>query len=213
LRDRKTDRPDPESLLIAVGRVAKAEGISVYAVGGCVRDRLLGLGLSDVDFVVVGDGPKFAEKAKTAMAGHGFVVYEKFGTASFITSEHKLEFVTARRESYDADSRNPSVESTDLETDLSRRDFTVNAMAMSVNPDSFGEIIDPFDGRGISNGASCGRRSIRSARSRTIRSAFCARPDSPASWISPSTRPRWRRWLTNGKDSPSSHRNASPTSC
>jgi poly(A) polymerase len=152
LKDRKKGTahtgPESEELLRAVGRIAQAEKVPVYAVGGCVRDRMLEIGLRDIDFVAVGDGPRFAEKVKTALGGHGFVVYEKFGTASFVASDHKLEFVSARRESYDTGSRKPSVESTDLATDLSRRDFTVNAMAMAVFPETFGEITDPFDGRG-----------------------------------------------------------------
>lgn len=138
---------DTSALLKKIGGLSEIAGIPVYAVGGYVRDRLLN-GLADeIDFVVIGDGPSFAARARDALKGHGWVVYNKFGTASFLVNDFRLEFVTARKEHYQTDSRHPEVESTDLFGDLSRRDFTVNAMAMHLDKQNFGRIIDPFKGK------------------------------------------------------------------
>ncbi len=145
-----TKHPPPsplETLVRKIGGLAEQSGIPVYAVGGYVRDRLLGIPSMEVDFVVVGAGPEFSKTAGNALGGHGFVVYEKFGTASFLLDGFKFEFVSARSESYRGDSRKPDVEKTDLATDLSRRDFTVNAMALEISDARFGEIIDPHGGR------------------------------------------------------------------
>jgi poly(A) polymerase len=140
--------PSPLEILVRkIGSLSGKTGVPAYAVGGDVRDRLLGISSSEVDFVVVGNGPDFANTAKNALGGGGYVVYEKFGTASFLVGDFKFEFVTARSESYRGDSRNPDVSKTDLATDLSRRDFTVNAMAMEIAEGRFGEIIDPHGGR------------------------------------------------------------------
>ncbi|MCK5145544.1 HD domain-containing protein [bacterium] len=136
-----------EKYLIEIGKVCDKTGVEAYAVGGYVRDSLAGRSTDEIDFVVVGDGPKLAENAMKALRGHGFVVYSKFGTASFLKDDYKFEFVTARSETYHKDSRNPNVEIATLSEDLTRRDFTVNAMAMSVNAGTFGAISDPFDGR------------------------------------------------------------------
>jgi len=137
-----------EDYLKEIGEVSDAFGAEVYAVGGYVRDHLLGRATDEIDFVVVGEGPDLARAAQKAVKGHGYVVYPKFGTASFLKDAFKFEFVSARKEVYQHDSRNPEVELADLDEDLARRDFTVNALAMSVNAERFGEILDPFDGRG-----------------------------------------------------------------
>ena len=136
-----------EAVLKRIGRLADKNQVSVYAVGGYVRDRMLGILSEEIDFVVVGEGPEFAEAARQELKGTGFVVYPKFGTASFLTDGHKLEFVSARKESYQRDSRNPEIEVSDLATDMARRDFTVNAMAMGLSKTNFKEIVDPFDGQ------------------------------------------------------------------
>jgi putative nucleotidyltransferase with HDIG domain len=136
-----------ESLLKNIGAVADESDVQIYAVGGFVRDQLLNRDTNEVDFVVLGDGPEIAALARQRIRGHGFVVYQKFGTASFLVNDYKFEFVSARKETYKKDSRNPDVERADLSEDLERRDFTVNAMAMKVNGDGFGEIIDLFNGR------------------------------------------------------------------
>jgi poly(A) polymerase len=136
-----------EILVREIGGLAGQSGLPVYAVGGYVRDRILGVSSKEVDFVVVGNGPEFTRAAKESLGGRGYVVYEKFGTASFLLDEFKFEFVSARAESYRGDSRKPDVERTDLAADLSRRDFTVNAMAMEISSGRFGEIEDPHGGR------------------------------------------------------------------
>ena len=103
-----------DTLLKSIGQIADETGVPVYAVGGAVRDRLLGKPVEEIDFVAIGDGIAFAETAKARLGGTGFVVFERFGTASFVLDPFKLEFVGARRESYDVHSRKPSVESAGL---------------------------------------------------------------------------------------------------
>lgn len=138
---------DADNLLKQIGALSGRSGMPVYAVGGFVRDHLLNHPVDEIDFVVIGDGPEFASRARRAMKGRGWVVYKKFGTASFMVDGFRLEFVTARRESYRSNSRKPEVESTDLAGDLSRRDFTINALAMQLDEKHFGRIIDPFRGK------------------------------------------------------------------
>ena len=150
-----------ESVLRTIGRVAEREGIEAYAVGGMVRDVLLGRSTTDLDFVTVGPdtGIALAEAVGEELGGRTAHVYPKFGTAAIrIPAEEALpdghpddalvlEFVAARTESYRSNSRKPIVEDGTLEDDQYRRDFTVNAMAIHLTPDRFGELIDPFDGR------------------------------------------------------------------
>jgi poly(A) polymerase len=136
-----------ETLLKEIGILGDKEGTQVYAVGGYVRDQILGNTIREIDFTVLGDGPDFAERAKKKLKGKGFVVYPKFGTASFLINGLKLEFVSAREEKYQRNSRNPVVSQSDLSSDLARRDFTINALAMGINENNFGEIIDPFHGQ------------------------------------------------------------------
>lgn len=129
-----------------IGAVADDRGIEAYVVGGYVRDRLLGKEVNDIDIVVVGSGIEFAEAVAVAMKKRKIVTYEKFGTAMMPTEGGKIEFVGSRKESYHRDSRNPVVAVGTLEEDLSRRDFTVNAMAVSLNAAAWGELADPFHG-------------------------------------------------------------------
>lgn len=137
---------DHEKLLRKIGQIADHQRVSVYAVGGYVRDQILKRETKEIDFVVGGDGPQFAKKIKQQLNGQGLVVYEQFGTASVIVDEIKLEFVSAREESYQKESRKPIVEKSDFMSDLARRDFTINALALGINKDNFGEIVDPFKG-------------------------------------------------------------------
>jgi len=134
-------------ILRAIGRLGDETGVEVYAVGGFVRDRILGKESREIDFVVVGEGPKFARKAMNQLKGKGFAVFQRFGTASFLLKDIKLEFVSARQETYHEDSRKPIVEKGDLNADLQRRDFTINTLAMGLNTENYGEIIDIFNGR------------------------------------------------------------------
>jgi putative nucleotidyltransferase with HDIG domain len=136
-----------ERILKEIGAHADAMSLSVYVVGGYVRDLLLGRRVKDIDVVVVGDGIAFAKRMATLWNKSNLVVFEKFGTAMVQLDECKLEFVAARRESYEKQSRKPDVKPGSLEDDLSRRDFTVNAIAAGLNKKNYGEIVDPFDGR------------------------------------------------------------------
>ncbi|MYM13540.1 CCA tRNA nucleotidyltransferase [Muribaculum intestinale] len=130
-----------------VGNVADSLSRPCYVVGGYVRDIFLHRHSKDIDFVTVGSGIEVAE-AVAATLGKGCQahVFRNFGTAQVKRHDLELEFVGARRESYSRDSRKPIVEDGTLDDDLSRRDFTINAMAICVNADEFGELIDPFDG-------------------------------------------------------------------
>lgn len=138
---------ETHKILKHIGHLADETGIPAYLVGGAVRDALLGKEPSELDFVVLGDGIAFAEKAYTKYAGHGLVRFDRFGTASFFLGDRKLEFVSARKEMYEKGSRKPHVSSASLEEDLPRRDFTINALAMGIQNHNFGKIIDPFDGQ------------------------------------------------------------------
>ncbi len=133
--------------LRTVGAVADRLGVEAYVVGGYVRDLLLGREVKDIDVTVIGDGVALAREAAAALGAHPVVVFEKFGTAMVPHDGGKLEFVAAREESYSKDSRKPKVKRASLAADLSRRDFTVNAIALSLNAGRFGEIADPYDGR------------------------------------------------------------------
>lgn len=130
-----------------VGEVADEMGRDVYVVGGFVRDLFLNRKSSDLDFVTVGSGIELAEKvADKINRRKALAVFATYGTAQVKFSDLELEFVGARRESYNADSRNPIVEDGTLDDDQKRRDFTINAMAISLNKDRFGELVDPFNG-------------------------------------------------------------------
>ena len=120
-----------------------------YTVGGYVRDLILNRPSKDIDFVTVGSGIEVAQAvAKKFGRGTNIAVFRNFGTAQVKYRGQELEFVGARRESYSHDSRNPIVEDGTLDDDLARRDFTINAMALSVNEATFGKLIDPYDGIG-----------------------------------------------------------------
>ena len=131
-----------------ISQVAHDRGKSVYVVGGYVRDLLLGRkSPTDIDFVTESSGIELAQAvAKSINPETKVSVFKTYGTAMFRYENLELEFVGARKESYSADSRNPQVEQGTLEDDQKRRDFTVNAMAISLNKDNFGELIDPFNG-------------------------------------------------------------------
>lgn len=136
-------------LLRAVEDEAQNRQLDVYAIGGFVRDALLGRSTTDIDFVTLGKGSgiKLARAVSTRLGGSVAHVYPNFGTAAVRVGDTTLEFVAARRESYRKDSRKPIVEDGTLEDDLLRRDFTVNALAISLTgKESFGELLDPFGG-------------------------------------------------------------------
>ncbi len=135
------------SLLNKIGEIAGQEKVEVYAVGGFVRDELLGRECKDIDFVIVGDGPSFAKAVAKTLETKPPTIFQKFGTALVVYEDYNLEFVGARKESYRSDSRKPIVTPADLPTDLARRDFTINALALGLNEDNFGQLIDPFAGK------------------------------------------------------------------
>lgn len=121
--------------------------LECYLVGGYVRDLFLERPTNDIDVVVVGSGIAIAEAfAHKLGKGAHLSVFRNFGTAQVKWHNHEVEFVGARRESYSRDSRKPIVEDGTLEDDQNRRDFTINAMAICLNQDRLGELVDPFDG-------------------------------------------------------------------
>ena len=132
-----------------VGETADQLGLECYVVGGWVRDLFLHRPSNDIDVVVVGSGISLAEAvAKKLGKGAHLSVFKTYGTAQVKKRDIELEFVGARRESYQHDSRNPIVEDGTLQEDQERRDFTINAMAICLNKDRYGELLDPFDGIG-----------------------------------------------------------------
>ena len=134
-----------EPLSKEVGEIARSLGFRAYIVGGVVRDILLGKEVWDLDFVVEGDALKVAEELANR---HGVNLhpFPEFGTAHLKVGALKIEFATARRETYPRPGAYPRVEKASLKEDLIRRDFTINAMALSVNPEDFGTLIDYFGG-------------------------------------------------------------------
>jgi poly(A) polymerase len=133
--------------LKCIRETVQAENVRAYIIGGYVRDLVLKRTSKDVDIVVEGSGIDIAEKVASKF-GVQVNVFKNFGTAMFRTSEMEVEFVGARKESYRRESRKPIVENGSLEDDQNRRDFTINALAISLNKDDLGCIIDPFDGAG-----------------------------------------------------------------
>jgi len=131
-----------------ISEVASKNGQSVYAVGGFVRDLIMKRKVpTDIDFVTEGNGIELAESiAREIDPKTKVAVFKTYGTAMFRYKDLELEFVGARKESYSEDSRKPSVEIGTIEDDQKRRDFTINAMAISLNKENFGALIDPFDG-------------------------------------------------------------------
>lgn len=128
-----------------ISRLVDSRGVQAFVIGGYVRDWYLRRKCSDIDVVVVGSGIEIAE-ALAAELNTNVVVFKRFGTAMLHSDGLEIEFVGARKESYSPDSRKPHVEDGTIEDDQRRRDFTINAMAWSLNGDSFGELVDPFDG-------------------------------------------------------------------
>jgi len=129
--------------------VFTSENVRAYLIGGWVRDCILGRDHpeKDIDIVVIGSGIEIAQKAAGKIGPHLNVsVFRNFGTAMFRYNEYEIEFVGARKESYDRGSRKPVVENGTLEDDLKRRDFTINTLAISLNHDTYGEFLDPFGG-------------------------------------------------------------------
>lgn len=136
------------SIFQKIGAVADQQKLETYVVGGFTRDLLLKRASKDIDFVCVGSGIHLAQQVAKALGpGVQVSIFKNFGTAQIHFEDLDLEFVGARKESYRTDSRKPIVEDGTLDDDQKRRDFTMNAMAICLNKDRFGELIDPFNGQ------------------------------------------------------------------
>ncbi len=131
-----------------ISQSAKDLGLEAYVIGGYVRDFILNRGShKDIDIVAVGSGINLAKQVAKNLPGHPKVqVFKTYGTAMLKFKDLEIEFVGARKESYHHDSRNPLVENGTLEDDQNRRDFTINALALSLKEENFGELLDPFNG-------------------------------------------------------------------
>jgi len=131
-----------------VSKASSLLKIDSYVIGGYVRDYIMERGnAKDIDIVAIGSGIDLAQKVSSLLATKPTVsVFKNYGTAMLKADQVELEFVGARKESYKEDSRNPAVEEGTLEDDQNRRDFTINAMAISLNDNSYGELLDPFNG-------------------------------------------------------------------
>lgn len=133
-------------LFRTIGSIADAEGKPAFAIGGFVRDLMLQRRCKDIDIVVEGSGIELAKKSSLALNAGKVTVFKNFGTAMFRYHDWEVEFVGARKESYERGSRNPIVENGTIEDDQHRRDFTINALALSLNAETFGDLVDPFGG-------------------------------------------------------------------
>lgn len=137
---------EKDKVFIAASKLAGELDVEAYLVGGFPRDLILGWDRKDVDILVVGDGPEFARKLAEHFNIQNVAIYRNFGTAQFKMGEIEYEFVGARRESYQRDSRKPQVETGSFDEDIDRRDFTINTLAISLNDKNFGELIDKYNG-------------------------------------------------------------------
>jgi poly(A) polymerase len=138
-----------DKIFETISEVVTSENVKAYVIGGWVRDCLLKRNHpeKDIDIVVVGSGIDIARKcARRISSKIKVTVFRNFGTAMFRWGDYDIEFVGARKESYDRNSRKPVVENGSLEDDQKRRDFTINALAISLNKDTYGDFLDPFGG-------------------------------------------------------------------
>ncbi|MBS1638705.1 MAG: HD domain-containing protein [Bacteroidetes bacterium] len=136
-----------ENIFRIIGNVADALNMPAYLVGGFVRDKIICRTTKDADIVCIGNGIAFANAVAEKFKPKPYVAFFKnFGTAQIKIDDFEIEFVGARKESYNRNSRKPIVESGSLEDDQNRRDFTINALAVALNKQNFGELIDPFNG-------------------------------------------------------------------
>ena len=144
----------PEALELkifeVIAQASEELNLESYVIGGYVRDFLLKRGeAKDIDIVAVGSGIELAKKVASLLPHKPKVqVFKTYGTAMLRDGDTEIEFVGARKESYSEDSRNPTVENGSLQDDQNRRDFTINALALSLDKESFGNLLDPFNGIG-----------------------------------------------------------------
>ncbi len=126
--------------------IVTEQNLEAYVIGGYVRDLILNRPSKDIDIVVIGNGLDLAKACAEKLRVKKVSLFENFGTAQFVYKDLDVEFVGARKESYRKDSRKPIVEDGTLKDDQDRRDFTINALALSLHKENFGELIDPFNG-------------------------------------------------------------------
>lgn len=135
-----------DKILNLIGAISDKNNVKIFVVGGYVRNKLLKNDSSDIDIMVLGDAVSFAELVSGELGTELSAVYKNFGTALLNHDNYKIEFASARKESYKRDSRKPDVEFSGMNDDLARRDFTINAMAVSLNKDTHDELIDLYNG-------------------------------------------------------------------
>jgi poly(A) polymerase len=131
-----------------VSEIADEKGLPCFVIGGFVRDIILNRLSKDIDIVIQGSGIELAEEVARRIGKVKVSIFKNFGTAMLRYGDSDIEFVGARKESYNRESRKPVVENGTLEDDQKRRDFTINSLAISLNKNSFGKLIDPFNGLG-----------------------------------------------------------------
>ena len=129
-----------------ISNVGNEIGQDAFVIGGYVRDQLLNRETKDIDIVAIGSGIDFAKKTAKKLKSSPIKVFKSFGTAMIIVDDIEVQFVGARKESYRSNSRNPKIEKGTFEEDQKRRDFTINALAISLNSKDYGQLIDPFNG-------------------------------------------------------------------
>ena len=140
------DLLNPPTIFKTISKIADQLNQPVFDIGGFVRDQILKRETKDIDIVTLGSGIDLAKKISKELDSSPVKIFKNFGTAMILVDDIEIQFVGARKESYKSDSRNPIVENGTIEEDQNRRDFTVNALAISLNKSSFGEFIDPFNG-------------------------------------------------------------------
>jgi poly(A) polymerase len=136
-----------DPLFKIISDIGFEKGVEVYVIGGYVRDCILGRESKDIDIVAVGKGIEIAKEFAKRVKSNKISVFKNFGTAMVRFRMMEIEFVGARKESYQRNSRKPIVEDGTLKDDQDRRDFTINALAISLNRETYGEIVDPFNGQ------------------------------------------------------------------
>lgn len=147
IKDLINKQPDVFSILEKIGKIADSSNKKVYGVGGVVRDLILDREIKEVDLMVIGDGIEFARVIADKIGISKVVPFHKFSTAHIPNKPIAIEVAAARQETYDSSSRKPkTIKYTDLKGDLIRRDFTINAMAVSITPKDFGDLHDPYNG-------------------------------------------------------------------